>query len=553
MSELVTVTILEEERTYEAGTLFSEIAKEYADRFKYDIILVNLNNKLYEMNKKLERSGTLSFITIADSPGHKTYVRGAVMMFLRAIYAVMGEHQLRKVKLEYSVGDGYYFDYDCDTKIDEATLQKVEAKMHKYVEQDIPFEKVSMDTDDVRELFLRHGMYDKDKLFRYRRVSRTNIYRLGAYEDYFYGYMPPSTGMVREFSLHLYEDGIILVLPGNENPSAPGNFYVSRKLFQTQHASNLWGEKMGLGTVGELNDAICKGGISHIILTQEAYQERLIGEIAEQIAADHKRIIMIAGPSSSGKTTFSHRLSIQLDNCGMKAHPIAIDNYFVEREKTPRDKNGDYNFECLEALDIEQFNRNMMDLLSGRAVDMPTFNFKLGRQEFHGNTLQLGPDEVLVIEGIHGLNNKLTYNIPKEDKFKIYISALTQMNVDEHNRIPTTDTRLLRRIVRDARTRGSSAAATIARWPSVRRGEEEYIFPFQEEADVMFNSAMTYELAVLKQFAEPLLFGIERECAEYVEAKRLLKFLEYFLGISSEEVPHNSLLREFVGGSVFHV
>ena len=287
---------------------------------------------------------------------------------------------------------------------------------------------------------------------------------------------------------------------------------------------------------------------------REAMQEGRISEIAAQIAAaGNKKFVMIAGPSSSGKTTFSHRLSIQLAAHGMKPHPIAVDNYFVNREFTPVDEFGEKNFECLEAIDVKQFNQDMLDLLDGKRVELPVFNFKTGHREYKGDFLQLGKEDVLVIEGIHGLNDKLSYALPQESKFKIYISALTQLNIDEHNRIPTTDGRLIRRIVRDARTRGTSAKETIARWPSVRRGEEQNIFPFQEEADVMFNSALIYELACLKVYAEPLLFGIDKNEPEYAEAKRLLKFFDYFLPVPSEAVPHNSILREFIGGSCFNV
>ena len=311
---------------------------------------------------------------------------------------------------------------------------------------------------------------------------------------------------------------------------------------------------MKIDTVGALNEQISQGNIKDIILVAEALQEKKIAEIATMIAeSKDKKFIMIAGPSSSGKTSFSHRLSIQLKANGLNPHPIGVDDYFVNRDITPRDENGNYNFEVLEALDVEQFNKDMLDLLDGKTIKMPTYNFITGKREYKGNTLTLGKDDILVIEGIHGLNDKLSYALPKNSKFKIYISALTQLNIDEHNRISTTDGRLIRRMVRDARTRGISAEETIARWQSVRNGEESYIFPFQEEADVMFNSALIYELSVLKQFAEPLLFGIPSTSPEYVEAKRLLKFLDYFLGVNTEDIPNNSLVREFVGGSCFNV
>ena len=307
-------------------------------------------------------------------------------------------------------------------------------------------------------------------------------------------------------------------------------------------------------TVGELNEQITGQGANQLILIAEALQESRISQIAEQIVkAGNKKFIMIAGPSSSGKTTFSHRLSIQLAAHGLKPHPIGVDNYFVNREDTPLDSNGNYNFECLEAIDVKKFNEDMLRLLSGERVELPQFNFKTGQREYRGDFLQLGAEDVLVIEGIHCLNDKLSHSLPVESKFKIYISALTQLNIDEHNRIPTTDGRLIRRIVRDARTRGASAKATIAMWNSVRKGEEENIFPYQESADVMFNSALIYELAVLKLYAEPLLFSIRQGEPEYNEAKRLLKFLDYFVGVPSESIPHNSILREFVGGGCFDV
>ncbi|HBY70663.1 MAG TPA: nucleoside kinase, partial [Lachnospiraceae bacterium] len=303
-----------------------------------------------------------------------------------------------------------------------------------------------------------------------------------------------------------------------------------------------------------LNDAISQGKMNELILVQEALQEKKISDIAQSIAKESdKKFIMIAGPSSSGKTTFSHRLSIQLKAHGRKPHPIAIDNYFVEREKTPKDEHGNYNFESLYAIDLEQFNEDMTKLMNGQEVDLPYFNFISGKREYKESYLKLGPEDILVIEGIHGLNDELSYSLPRESKYKIYISALTQLNIDEHNRIPTTDGRLIRRMVRDARTRGASAQATIAMWPSVRRGEEENIFPFQEDVDTMFNSALIYELSVLKQYAEPILFGVDRNSKEYVEAKRLLKFLDYFIGAPSEAVPSNSILKEFVGGSCFNV
>ena len=377
---------------------------------------------------------------------------------------------------------------------------------------------------------------------------------MNEFEDYYYGYMVPDASYLPYFELHLYDEGFVIQMPEKDAPTVVPPFRPQHKLFQVLKESTKWGDIQNIETVGALNDKITNGDIQDMILVQEAMQEKKIAEIAEMIANKSDiKFVLIAGPSSSGKTTFSHRLSIQLRANGLVPHPIAVDNYFVEREKTPKDKDGNYNFECLEAIDAELFNQDMLDLLSGKEVALPTFNFKTGKREYSGETKKLGEQDVLVIEGIHCLNDAMTYKLSKENKFKIYISALTQLNIDEHNRIPTTDGRLIRRMVRDARTRGASAKQTIAMWPSVRKGEEENIFPYQEDADVMFNSALIYELAVLKLYAEPILFGIEKDCEEYVEAKRLLKFLDYFIGVGSENIPANSLLREFVGGGCFNV
>ena len=547
------IHIGKEDRYYPQGTTFAEIAADVQPDYPHKIILASENNHLAELGKVPADGCSLQFVTTGDRDGHLTYVRGATMLFLASAYTVLGHTQLKKLTIEYALGDGYYFDIDYDGKMTQAKLDRIEAHMKKLVSRNLPFKKINMRTEDVRSLFHDLGMTDKDRLFHYRTVSHTNIYKLGGFLDYYYGYMPPSSGYLTRFSLHLYRDGIVLVLPNQEAPEEPGKYSVPEKLFEIMKRTNSWGIDMGIGTVGELNDLICRGGARQTILVQEAYQERMIANIAEEIKKEERRIIMIAGPSSSGKTSFSYRLSVQLTNCGLVSHPLAIDNYFKSREETPRDENGEYDFECLEALRTDQFNDHLVRLLRGEKVEIPRFNFVSGHQESMGDYLQLGKNEVLVIEGIHGLNDALSYAVPREDKYKIYISALTQLNVDEHNRISTTDGRLIRRMVRDARTRGSSASNTISRWPSVRRGEKKHIFPYQEDADVMFNSAMPYELALLKTFAEPLLFGVEPGCPEEVEAKRLLKFLGYFLAVDSEDVPKNSIMREFIGGSVFPV
>ena len=541
-------------KEYPQGTAFEEIARQYQPGFKDMIALVAENRKIRELHKKVERDCSLSFLTIRDDIGHKTYVRTGLMILVKAINDVLGKEKVGRVKIEFAIGQGYYCKVIMEEKLTREHVSAIGKRMAELVEKDLPITKKSYPKDQAIELFRSHKLFNKEKLFRYRRSSSVNVYCLDGYYDYYYGYMLPSTGYLKYFDVLHYEDGIMLLLPGSEDPTKLNYFAPMEKLFHTLTTSSRWGEMMGIESVGDLNNSIRDGLLGDMILVQEALQERRIGEIAREIVdRGNVKFVLIAGPSSSGKTTFSHRLAIQLRTYGLIPHPIALDDYFINRVDTPKDADGNYDFECLEAIDIKKFNEDMNLLLAGEAVELPQYNFKLGKREYHGNIKKLGSEDVLVIEGIHGLNPVTTASMPDESKFKIYISALTSLNVDDHNRIPTTDGRLLRRIVRDARTRGNSAKRTIAMWPSVRRGEEKYIFPFQESADEMFNSALIYELAVLKQYVEPLLFGIEEGEPEYYEAKRLLKFLEYFQGIDSQNVPANSICRECIGGRCLRV
>lgn len=554
MGENITVTVNEKEYVYPEGTTYKELSDAVAGEYEHDIILAKQGSRLLELNKVITESGKIDFVTTASVTGHATYVRGATMMLIKAIYWVMGADKVKDVFVKCLVGNGYYCKVEAETPLTEEMVAAIKERMQEYVRKDIVFGKTSVNTRDAVKLFGDYQMHDKEELFTFRRVSKVNIYDLDGYQDYYYGYMPSSTGILKYFDVQKYKDGLVLVLPNAKTPEQVDEFKDSPKLFSTLRESAEWGSMVDVRTVGELNKVISEGKMGELILVQEALMEKKIAKIAEQIAdSKGKKFIMIAGPSSSGKTSFSYRLSVQLRTFGLKPHTIGVDDYFLNREDTPLDENGNYNFECLEAIDVERFNKDMTALLAGERVEIPKFNFVIGRREYHGNYKQLGENDILVIEGIHGLNDRLSYSLPRQSKFKIYISALSQLNIDEHNRIPTTDGRLLRRMVRDARTRGSSAAHTIRMWPSVRRGEDQYIFPFQEEADVMFNSATIYELSALKQFAEPLLFGIDKDSEEYVEAKRLLKFLDYFIGIGREEIPTNSIIREFVGGSVFNV
>ncbi len=550
---MITLQIEGKERQYPGGITYEEIVKEYQPAYDGQIAVIALDGKIRELFKHANRSGVLTFFTTKDAVGSKTYARTATMMLMKAVYDVEGAACAQSCRVEFTIGHGYYVSMG-DREVSAELVAKLKARMLELSAQKMPMMKRSYALDDAMALFREKGMQDKEKLFRYRRSSFVNLYEMDGYFDYYYGYMLPNAGYVKHFDLVPYKNGMLLMLPERKNPEYIPPVPHRDQLFDTLSGAERWGGKVNITTVGDLNDQICAGNLNDMILVQEAEQERKIGEIAKDIVSrGNVKFIMIAGPSSSGKTTFSHRLSIQLRTQGLTPHPIALDDYFVNREFTPKDENGDYNFECLEALDVERFNKDMCALLEGRTVEMPTFNFKTGKREYKGNTLTLGAEDVLVIEGIHGLNARMSYALPEESKYKIYISALTSLNIDEHNRIPTTDARLLRRMVRDARTRGADAKRTIQMWPSVRRGEEENIFPFQEGADAMFNSALIYELSVLKQFAEPLLFHIKKDEPEYYEAKRLLKFLDYFLGVSSESLPNNSICREFVGGSCFNV
>lgn len=550
---MVKITINGTVEKYPEGMKYLDIAKKHQKEYENDIVLVKNNGKLRELFKSVGSDAVLEFVTTKDKIGMDTYRRSSIHMMLKAFYDVAGADMVQKVRVHFSISNAIYCEVH-GMEIGQELLDRVKARMLAIVEERMPIEKKSVNTEKAIARFRQHRMYDKEQLFSYRRVSRVNLYRIGEFEDYYYGYMVPDTGYLRYFDLALYERGFVLKLPIRQNPTQVAPFVPQSKLYQTLRESTEWGDRMEISTVGQLNDMIANGKSNELILIQEALMEKKIAEIAEDIIkSPGKKFVMIAGPSSSGKTTFSHRLSIQLKALGLKPHPIAVDDYFVNREDSPKDEYGNYNYEDLECIDVRQFNADMNRLLSGEVVEMPEYNFISGKREYKGKTLHLGKEDILVIEGIHCLNDALTPELSKESKYKIYISALTQLNVDEHNRIPTTDGRLIRRLVRDSRTRGSSAKDTIAMWGSVRRGEEQNIFPYQEEADVMFNSALLYELAALKVYAEPLLFQIEEDDPEYYEAKRLLKFLDYFLAIPSEDIPNNSILREFIGGSCFDV
>ena len=552
MGEMITITMQEGTRQYPKGVSLYTIAKEVQKEYQDDIILALFDNKLMELRGCLHRDGNLVFLTTADKNGRRAYRRSVVFLMQRALMSLYPEGGV-DIAIDHSLGQGYYCRITGNVKVDDKLLEDLETEMRVLVERDLPLQKRSIKTAEARRIFASRGMKDKENLMKYRTSSNTNVYELDGCIDYFYGYMASSTGMLSYFALYPYEEGFVLQFP-DKNTKEVAEFHPANKLFHILQASEKWGQDMDIPTVGALNDAICQGKTRDIILTQEAYMERRIGALAEKIVADpNKKFILIAGPSSSGKTTFSHRLSAQLRALGVNPHPIPLDDYYLDRDQIPLDEFGEKDFESIEGLDIELFNSDMQKLLQGERVLLPSFNFKIGKREYKDHYMQLGNRDILVIEGIHGLNERMSASLPRENKFKIYISALTQLNIDEHNPLATTDGRLIRRIVRDARTRGTIAKDTIAMWDSVRRGEEKNIFPFQEQADEMFNSALIYEMAVLKTYAQPQLFAIEPGCKEYAEAKRLLKLLDYFLNIPADDICNNSIVREFIGGSCFNV
>ena len=535
------------------GTTLSDLAKQVQLPQEPIILLAYMDGKLRELFTPMTKDCHVRFVTLKEQAGYMAYKRTATLMFLKACEDLLGTGATTKIALDYSIGNSIFCDFLEDRVIDDAFAQSIQKRMEELAKANLPITKRSLDTDQAAKYFDRIGFKGKKELFQFRRESKTNIYSLDGYDNYFYGYMAPSTGYISAFLVSAYQHGVVLQIPKRKQTEEIVPFTPQPKLFHVMQRSREWTKTMGVDTVGALNDEITHGNINHLILLQEGLQEKLLADIADEIVSKNKRIILIAGPSSSGKTTFSHRLSIQLQIAGLTPHPVSMDDYFLDRELSPRDENGNYNFETIASLDVDLLTKHINQLLDGEEIDVPSYNFITGKREYHGHKLKIGEKDVLVMEGIHGLNGTLTNEIPEDAKYRIYVSALNQINLDEHNRIPSSDGRLLRRIVRDAMTRGNDARETISRWDSVRKGEEDNIFPYQEEADVMFNSAQIYEIAVLKQYAEPLLFAVPRDCPEYQEAKRLLKFLEYFLNIPSEAIPKTSLLREFIGGSCFEV
>ncbi len=534
----------------EKGTVIKDaLKKEIENSDIKDIIAVRLNNSIESLNAPILEDGEIEFINREDKDGRIIYIRGLLFVMSKAFSEVYPKALLT---VNYQVSNAMFGTID-NMKVTKEMIEKVKLKMQEIINKDLPIVKIMM-TQEEAEKF-----YAKEETLRGRLQTsidkdKVSLYFCEEYYNYFYGTMPISTGFAKIFDLVTYRDGFLVKYPSLAEPNIlKPNIDTSLKLVSAMNEYDQINKLMKINTVYRLNKKIKEpNGSKELILISEALHEKKIAEIVEKIKERKDvRMVLIAGPTSSGKTTFAGKLGMSLKISGIKPVTISVDNYFVERKDNPKDEHGNYDFECIEALDLDLFNSQLIDLLAGKEVKLPTFNFTTGKKEYKGNTLRLGKDEILVIEGIHGLNDKLTSLIPRENKFKIYISDLTVLNIDYYNRISTTDTRLIRRIVRDYKFRNYSAEHTLKMWYSVNRGEQKYIFPYQEEADCMFNSSIVYELAVLKQYAMPLLQEIPRTCREYSEARRLITLLKYFEDMDSNLIPNNSLLREFIGGSIF--
>ena len=550
MERILSITVNGEVMLVPFGTKLCDIAAQCTRLPAHPVLIARVNREMRELHHTVVEDCDVTLLDFTSPNGFRVYQRGVVFLLIYAAKEILGRKT--RVVVEHSINKNYYCEILEDgVAVTEALLAEMEAKMREIVSQKLPIEKFTLPIETGVRIAEEFGLLDKVKMLKYRRTSSVNFYRLDWFYDYFYGPMPPNSACLPMFKLVPEGKGLMLQFPSPAQPNDLLETKNVKKISKVFNESNKWAALMGTDTVGALNDLICTGHRGGVIRINEALHEKRMAHIADKIHMQNKRVVMIAGPSSSGKTTFAERLCIQLRVNGLNPHVISLDNYYVNREDTPRDEHGKYDFEALEAIDIAQFSADLLALLGGEEVHLPHFNFMSGKREYKGRLLRLTMNSVLVIEGIHGLNEKLSAAIPKEQKFKIFISAMTQLNLDDHNRIPTTDTRMIRRMVRDSQFRGFDAQRTIEMWPSVMRGEEKNIFPFQEDADAIFNSALVYELCVLKQYAEPLLFAIGKDTPEYTEARRLVKFLDCFIGIPAEEVPNNSIIREFIGGSCF--
>lgn len=534
----------------EEGITYKDLLENHLKINPYEIALCKLNREYYELFKNITEDGELELIRFNSSIGYKIYERTLQFIFIKAALDLFDDSV---ITIEHRIGDGIFGELHKKEALKEEDIIKIKERMIELINKDIPIKKIKVKRKEAIEIFKGYGMDDKVSLLNHVSFEDVSLYELDGRYDYFYGQMASSTGIVKGFDLIYYSPGFVLRYPKRENLNVVSDFKENRKLSQIFLETERWLNILGVGEVGSLNDKIENHEIRDLIMVSEALHEKKIAQIADMISErKDTKIVLIAGPSSSGKTTFANRLSVQLRVNGYVPIPISLDDYFVDREHTPRDENGEYDFESLYSLDLELFNDHLGRLLKGEEVEIPSFNFKKGEREWVGNKLKLPSNGIMLIEGIHGLNPLLTASISENQKFKIYISALTQLNLDNHNRIATTDIRRVRRIVRDYLSRGYGAEETLKMWPSIRRGEEKNIFVYQEEADVMFNSTLVYELCVLKKYALEELDKIDPDSPVYILASRLKSFLGFFKEIDKDYVPTNSILREFIGGSDFY-
>ena len=547
---MINVNYKGNEYTTEKGKQVIDFIKEKLDVELLTILACKINYEVKSLNFSMQEDCNLDLIDYTTSDGNRIYVRGLTFIMTQAFEELYPE---KKVIVNYSLGHSIYCEDSLGNPITEEELDAVRIRMNEIIAKDLPFVKSELSLEDARKMYERSGRTDKLELLETRKKDYVSLYSCGKTINYFYGVMPISTGYMQYYDLVNYENGFLLVYPRRFNPTKVEKIKETKKLYATFNEYDKIHKELGVQNIAELNKWIKEGKVGELIRICEALHEKKIAQIADMIAADkNKKLVLIAGPSSSGKTTFAQRLGIQLRVNGITSVALSMDNYFVNREDTPIDENGNYDFECLEAVDLELFNEQLSAILKGEEVAIPTFDFHDGKRQYLGNKVKLEENQVLIVEGIHGLNEKLTASIPRENKFKIYISALTALNIDNYNRISTADSRMLRRTLRDLQFRNHPPKATIKMWPSVRAGEEKYIFPFQEDADAMFNSSLVYEAAVIKNFLEPALLEVEKDCPEYSEAKRLYEFLSYFLPIDPKDVPITSIVREFVGDGCFY-
>ena len=540
-------------REFPEGSSLLDIYNGFNLAMPYGPVSAKVNNKVESLDFRVYYNKDIEFLDITSSSGMRTYVRSLFFILVKAVEELYPQGS---ISLEHPISKGYFCKLHIDRTIGLDDVQRIKQKMQEIIAADIPYTRTECHTEKVVRLFEERGMPDKARLLDTYGQLYSYYYQLGDTVDCYYSSLVPSTGYIHLFDIVKYYDGLLLRIPNRENPTKLEEVVKQEKMLEVFQEYHRWNQILGISTVGDLNVACNEGHATDLINVSEALQEKKIAQIADEIThrdQDGKRVklVLISGPSSSGKTTFSKRLSIQLMTNGLKPYPISLDDYFVNRNDTPLDENGKHDFESLDAVDLPFFEEQLSTLLNGGEVELPRYNFTTGKREMSGKKLRIDEHMILIIEGIHALNPALTPHIPNENKYKVYVSALTTILLDNHNYIPTTDNRLLRRIIRDYKYRNYSAEETIARWPSVREGEEKWIFPYQENADAMFNSALLFELAVLKDYVEPVLRKVPNRCPEYSEAHRLLRFLNYFVSVQDKELPPTSLLREFLGGSSF--